>query len=83
MVKALELLDEMQVEQAVILAPAVSPAYDLSCASGPCAARWLFSGLRLTFSCSGLERSYSEQQIASGPPARVWSASVCPQQEET
>ena len=31
-VKALELLDEMQVEQAVILAPAVSPAYDLSCA---------------------------------------------------
>jgi hypothetical protein len=31
-VKALELLDEMQVERAVMLAPALSPAYDLSCA---------------------------------------------------
>jgi hypothetical protein len=29
-VKALELLDEMQVERAVMLAPALSPAYDLS-----------------------------------------------------
>ncbi len=31
-VKALELLGEMQVEQAVMLAPALSPKYDLSCA---------------------------------------------------
>ena len=29
-VKALELLDEQQVERAVMLAPAISPAYDLS-----------------------------------------------------
>jgi hypothetical protein len=31
-VKALELIDEMQVERAVLLAPALSPAYDLSMA---------------------------------------------------
>ncbi len=31
-VKALELLDEQQVERAILLAPALSPAYDLSSA---------------------------------------------------
>ena len=47
-VKALELLDEETVERVILLAPALSPGYDLTAASAPSAARSSFSGRRST-----------------------------------
>ena len=62
-VKALELIEEKQVERAILLAPALSPDYDLSRALARSAMRWLFSGPRLMCSCWEWERRYSERLI--------------------
>ena len=47
------------------------------------AARWSFSGRRWTFSSSGSERVIRNSDRKRDRRRRVWSAFVCPQQEET
>ncbi len=48
-VKALEQLDEGRVERAILLAPALSPRYDLTAALARCAGRSSCSGRRSTW----------------------------------
>ncbi len=76
-VKALEQLEAESVERVVLLAPAVSPGYDLTRALPQYARKSSSSGRRWTSWSWASGRASSARSIASRRPPRAWWASCC------
>ena len=73
-VKALELLDEETVERVVLLAPALSPGYDLTAALRAVRREIVVFWSPLDVVILGRGPACSARSIASGPSARAWWA---------